>query len=105
MLQSFYLTFVTVAALIAGDDWDYPDVRRAVTEISASTGRSICVEGGKCWTFAPLSPSQLEAGRALHFAPSASRTSASRNFNNVIQPAFPRGFLIAVWDLCGVARY
>ncbi len=55
-------------ALIVGDDWGYPDVRRAAAEVAASAGRFICVEGGTCWTYAPLSPAQKDAGRALHLS-------------------------------------
>lgn len=38
-------------AHVVGDDWDYPDVRRAAKDVAKARGLSIHVEGGKCWTY------------------------------------------------------
>ena len=37
-------------AVIVGDDWDYPDVRRAAKEIADAEGRIVHAESNKCWT-------------------------------------------------------
>ena len=42
------------ASHIVGDDYDYPDVKRAVDEISLAAYRQLHVEARKCWTFSPV---------------------------------------------------
>ena len=39
------------SAHIVGDDWEYPDVQRAVKDCSRKFGCRIYVEDNKCWTF------------------------------------------------------
>lgn len=38
-------------AHIVGDDWDYPDVKRAVIACGKKYHKEIYVDGNKCWTF------------------------------------------------------
>lgn len=39
-------------ASIVGDDWRYPDVKRAAKELASAHRKSIHVEGNTCWTYA-----------------------------------------------------
>ena len=39
------------SAHIVGDDWEYPDVQRAVKDCAQKYGLPIYVEDNKCWTY------------------------------------------------------
>ena len=69
-------------AEILGDDWDYPDVRRAVQELCSQYNKKVIAEDDKCWTMAPLTPQQRAAARA-EFTEQASTPALDTAFSQI----------------------
>ena len=65
------------SSAIVGDDWDYPDVRRAATEVARECGRTVHAEQNKCWTYSTISTTQNvifkhAMGSGMHLSTAAS---------------------------------
>jgi hypothetical protein len=94
-------------AAIVGDDWDYPDVRRAAKEVAARNGLRIHAEQNKCWTYSAILSTKNHSEPAPSASVSTSAPTGTCMFESVCVRfcVFPSQGLSSTWrGALGVVR-